>query len=154
MIDPDAAERLMAWHAQALCHPDHGHDPALWFPVVTNVNKESRKEAVAEAISICRACPVRRTCLKSARENGEQYGVWGGFDFQANTPAPSKPRQPTVITGDRGRPGKPRKKPPINHGTAGGYKAHRRRGETPCEPCVLAMRAYDQGRKLKRREAS
>lgn len=31
-------------------------------------------------------------------------------------------------------------------GTTAGHTAHRRRGETPCEPCRAAVRAYNRER--------
>jgi hypothetical protein len=36
---------------------------------------------------------------------------------------------------------------PIRHGTVGGRQAHKRRGETPCEPCRLAYNANAFNRK-------
>jgi WhiB family redox-sensing transcriptional regulator len=33
---------------------------------------------VREAVSLCRRCPVRGTCLEAAVERGEWFGVWGG----------------------------------------------------------------------------
>lgn len=38
-------------------------------------------------------------------------------------------------------------------GTASAYVRHRRRGETPCEPCVLAHRAYRSERQAARTAA-
>lgn len=35
-------------------------------------------EHVREAVSLCRQCPVRGTCLEAAVERGEWFGVWGG----------------------------------------------------------------------------
>lgn len=39
---------------------------------------------------------------------------------------------------------------PINHGTIGGYKAHKRHGEPMCEPCREANREYDRRRHVDR----
>jgi hypothetical protein len=36
---------------------------------------------------------------------------------------------------------------PIEHGTYGGYQAHGRRGEEPCEECHAARRKYKRERK-------
>jgi hypothetical protein len=35
---------------------------------------------IAEAKEICAVCPVRKYCLKSALNNKEVWGVWGGRD--------------------------------------------------------------------------
>jgi hypothetical protein len=32
----------------------------------------------AEAVAICKACPVRDDCLTFAVRTGQQYGIWGG----------------------------------------------------------------------------
>lgn len=37
-------------------------------------------------------------------------------------------------------PDLPRNRLPVDHGTEGGYKAHRRRGEQPCSLCAEASR--------------
>ncbi|NNM44593.1 WhiB family transcriptional regulator [Knoellia koreensis] len=33
----------------------------------------------AEAVAVCRSCPVARECLAYALAAGERDGVWGGF---------------------------------------------------------------------------
>ncbi|HEY0560688.1 MAG TPA: WhiB family transcriptional regulator [Frankiaceae bacterium] len=44
-------------------------DPDLFFPQ-TGVD-------AAPALSVCRGCPVRDTCLAVALDRGEVDGVWG-----------------------------------------------------------------------------
>lgn len=41
-----------------------------WFP--------ARGESVAEARSICEACPVQAQCLTHAVSVRERFGMWGG----------------------------------------------------------------------------
>ena len=36
------------------------------------------KDLQAEAIAICKTCPVRDSCLTFAVRTGQQYGIWGG----------------------------------------------------------------------------
>lgn len=36
-----------------------------------------------EAMRICRSCPTQEACLRGAIQRGEQFGVWGGVDFEA-----------------------------------------------------------------------
>lgn len=82
LIDDMAPE----WHARALCHPDHGHDPAIWFPDAPNGSDPNRrKKAIAPAVQICNTCPVKRQCLDAANTNRETAGVWAGVDFEGAT---------------------------------------------------------------------
>ncbi len=47
-------------------------DPELFFPT------GKYEETVEMAKRICRRCSVRKECLQTAMEQGEQYGIWGG----------------------------------------------------------------------------
>jgi WhiB family redox-sensing transcriptional regulator len=83
--------------------PCHGHYPDLFFA-------ESPSE-VERAKAICRPCPVRATCLRTALERREPWGVWGGELFADGIVVPRKrPR------------GRPRKKEGVAAGTAGGRR--------------------------------
>ena len=53
--------------------PCHEHDPELYF-AESPADVEAAKE-------LCRACPVRATCLAGALERREPWGVWGGEIF-------------------------------------------------------------------------
>lgn len=59
----------MTWIDDAACRSDLYEIP--------DFHSESPSE-VAQALSICRECPVRRECLISALNNYERFGVWGG----------------------------------------------------------------------------
>ena len=49
-------------------------NPALFFP-----DTEAEE---AQAIAICRGCPLRQRCLARALANGEVWGIWGGHNFE------------------------------------------------------------------------
>lgn len=104
------------WHHAAACHPDHRHDPALWFPTVpaTGVrNRPSRVDVTAPAKRICGGCDVRQECLADAIQRRETAGIWGGKDFE---------RTPSSTA----------------CGTQGGYLRHLRRGTETCVDCCVA----------------
>lgn len=61
-----------AWEASAMCRD---LDTRLFF--------SDDLDEINEAKRICLACPVRATCLDTAVERGEQYGIWGGHLFVA-----------------------------------------------------------------------
>lgn len=58
------------WFGEAACK---GHDPSLWHPDGWTNQREA-----AQAIAICRGCPVRTDCLEHALEQDEALGIWGG----------------------------------------------------------------------------
>lgn len=63
-----APVRRRDWRDDALCA---GRETEVFFP-------EGDQPTII-AKSICRRCPVRADCLAHAIENGERYGIWGGF---------------------------------------------------------------------------
>jgi WhiB family redox-sensing transcriptional regulator len=71
-----SAAALAAWHLPGLpaCR---SADPDLFFP--------QPGESADAAMAICAGCPVRAECLELARTNGEQFGIWGGVDLEAET---------------------------------------------------------------------
>jgi hypothetical protein len=88
-----------------------------------------------EAAILCRTCPVLTQCFEGAVTNREKFAVWGGVDFSDERTRPK-------FTGPL----------PINHGTDGGYRAHRRRGEMPCGPCTNAASEASRLRRMRRLE--
>ncbi len=104
------------WMLSAACR---GLDPNLFYP---------EGGGTSDARAVCAACPVRSECEQYATDTGEHHGVWGGVHFTRRTV-----RQP----GQRGPvPGTTWK--PIEHGTANGYRTHRRRREDACQLCLDA----------------
>jgi hypothetical protein len=61
------------WRSQALCSKPY------YLKYQDHFFSEE-PEQVAEAKDICFSCPVRKQCLKSALNNKEVWGVWGGRD--------------------------------------------------------------------------
>lgn len=56
------------WTAQARC-PEVDTD--LFFPEKGGANRDAKR--------ICNTCPVARSCLEWALDQGERFGVWGGL---------------------------------------------------------------------------
>lgn len=97
-------------------------DPEAYFP------EQGGNATAAQAKAICNGCPVNTACLQWALTNDEA-GIWGGLTEEERK----------RLTGPRPAPtGRPLE--PINHGREAGAKAHRRRGEQPCSPCLTAER--------------
>ena len=90
-------------------------DPALWFP--------AKGESNTAAKAICHRCDGEAACLADALADPEREGVWGGTTFRER-------QTMRVLAGPTVRP--------IRHGTEGGAKTHRRRGETACDLCRAA----------------
>ena len=101
---PDTLEPADRWqrHAECAATDETGapvYDPELWFPIGEGpVAQQQAKDAKA----VCYQCPVVNACLRSALENRDDTGVWGGLSEaerrrlhgrKAKTPAaPRKPR--------------------------------------------------------------
>lgn len=105
------------WHAQAVCHPDNGHDPAIWFPTRPHGGNLTHDDVIRPAVALCNTCPVRLQCLADAKKREEQWGVWGGVSFEHMTKL---------------------KRPVAECGTDSGYGRHRRLGEDACTACKNA----------------
>lgn len=66
----DLVRDLNAQGQQTPCQAD---TEGLWFG--------DDKHQVARAVERCQACPVLAECLDYAQAQREQYGVWGGRNF-------------------------------------------------------------------------
>jgi hypothetical protein len=121
------------WMTDAACR---GHDPNWWHPAKGGDNVNTTK-----AKRICETCPVAVQCLQYALDIGEQTGIWGGVSVNKYRKEHGKTvtRRPKVNYGG-GIAGvqHPDRWKPIEHGTANGYRAERRRGLKPCQPCTQA----------------
>ena len=62
------------WMIQALCASDP--NPDFWFPDPED-EPEIRQLKTAEAIRVCRRCPVRSECLQWAFETGDEWAILG-----------------------------------------------------------------------------
>jgi WhiB family redox-sensing transcriptional regulator len=102
------------WMQRGLCREA---DPELFFPEPWDRHQAER------AKSICRGCPVAKTCLEYVLVN-PAYGIWG-----ATT---AKERQ---ARGFRIHPDPLKFEPPC--GTSGGYEKHKRRKQAACPDCLV-----------------
>ncbi|MFD7550560.1 WhiB family transcriptional regulator [Streptomyces sp. NPDC059816] len=59
------------WQDQAACRT--GTEPELFFPEPDEIDR------IQAAKTLCAQCPVRRTCLDAALENGDRDGIRGGL---------------------------------------------------------------------------
>lgn len=106
-------------------------DPEVFFP-------EKRGRNIY-AKAVCAVCPVVDQCLEYALEmerNTEviaRAGVWGGLSVAERSKL--LPRRETYV-----------RRPRAGCGSDAGAKAHRRRGEIPCEDCLEAERAATRAR--------
>lgn len=117
-----------AWVRDALC-AQVGFDE--FFPDAGQPSTDAKK--------VCAACPVLEQCRAYAiADDTLTAGIWGGLSARERQKARS-----AVIT-----PGQRRVLRPIQHGTSAGERAHRRRGEKPCQPCLdgaaLAKRVREE----------
>jgi WhiB family redox-sensing transcriptional regulator len=71
------------WGARAVCRPGSGVDPETFWPLSVggrgDGDSATDMEQAADAIAICRQCPVQSDCLEFAIEHGEFGGIWGGM---------------------------------------------------------------------------
>ena len=111
--------------ASALCAQV---DPALWFP--------EKGQGNTAAKAICHRCDIEATCLAVALADPEIDGIWGGTMHRER-------QTMRALAGPTVRP--------IRHGTPGGAKTHRRRGEDVCPACKTAAHAAHAERAATRR---
>lgn len=108
------------WRDEASCST--APDPDLWYASTIDERRE--------AIEICASCPVRANCLAWALTTGEQFGIWGGVDFEE----PRRAARAAYV-----RRGRPRRKPaPVLE-----LDDHRKTRENPDEAAIRALRAAD-----------
>ena len=129
---PHGPDRPDDWREQAACKDDP--IPDLWFV------PPGDRHGIAAAKAICRRCPVAAECLAEAMADPSIVGVWGGTTENQRAKIRARaPRQPKGI----------------QHGTPGGARTHRKRGEEPCDRCTAAAKAsnarYQQRKTAKRR---
>jgi len=125
-LDQLIASLRPSWMAKGACV---GTDPDAFFP-------PPGPKTDRDAKAICATCPVVDTCLEYALAN-HLDGVWGNTNGRERR---------------RLRPRKSGRQPqPIEHGTMQGYRAHARRHDPACEPCLAAKRRYSADERAARR---
>lgn len=111
------------WRDRAACM---GMAP-LFDAFVEGESPAGREARHHRARTVCHSCPVRSNCLAEAvAGDGRVDGVWGGVVLDN--------------LNNRHRPKPEKRRADIAHGTAAGYRAHYRVGETPCRACRDADR--------------
>jgi WhiB family redox-sensing transcriptional regulator len=63
----------MDWRHRAKCKNE---DPELFFPVGSG---PAALAQTADAVAVCRRCPVASDCLAWALATGQDDGIWGGM---------------------------------------------------------------------------
>lgn len=114
------------WMAEAICRQV---DPELFHPETSG---QGARQQAQQAKAVCRECPVRQECFTFAVETGQRHGVWGGELLSSSR-----------FRGKRAGTMPPK---PIEHGTAGGYAAHLRRGIPTCAACREGHNQYGRER--------
>ncbi|SFC59209.1 WhiB family transcriptional regulator [Streptomyces aidingensis] len=76
------------WQTRAACLPTEANpvDPEIFFP------EPEETDRIATAKALCAQCPVRRTCLDAALENGDRHGIRGGLTEEERDPLHRKIR--------------------------------------------------------------
>lgn len=140
------------WASRAACK---GSDPDLFFP--------ERGSDAAAARAVCLTCPrdVRIECLNEVLDLGyKEAGIRAGLTQVERRPLHRLPREQAIaVYLMNGIKDTPPPKPPtakrrlgpvatrvIPCGTMNGYKAHRTRGQKPCEACDQAWLKYKRDR--------
>lgn len=97
-------------------------DPELFYP---EAKRPGTSPNYAAPKAICGACDMRAECLEWALDTGDAWAFLGG----------TTPRQRRRL-----KERAPKGPQPIVHGTEGGARTHRRRGEVACGLCNEASR--------------
>lgn len=140
-VDPRAMQLEPAhdWRTEAACIDVN---PEIFTPVGWGA---AYADIITEAKDTCGSCTVREQCLAWAMDTRDGYAILGGLT----------PDERTALRRRLNRSDRPRTPKPIDHGTTGGYHAHLRRGESPCEACKEAKVAYRrEWRKAKREDVA
>ena len=67
------APRVDSWQELAACI---GRTPLFYGPPGEQPHAKIHREA--QAVQVCKGCPVRAACLAEALARDERHGVWGG----------------------------------------------------------------------------
>ncbi len=77
-----SGEGADTWEELGACRGFKGSTMSRIFYSQFHEGKTQRSERVAKAKEICGKCTVREECLTAAHARGEEFGVWGGEDFE------------------------------------------------------------------------
>lgn len=115
------------WQLDAECRQ---YDPDMFFP------EPSDKAGVAEALSVCKVCPVLEQCLQDVMEVEASLGPSGRHGIRGG----ETPSTRAAIY-RRTRPARLYGTPVEGCGDAAGYQRHRRARTQPCQGCSEAEAA-------------
>ena len=95
---PARAANGQRWRLLAVCRPENGLNPEIWFPPSAprpyatkkehEVARRRRIHLEQQAKALCATCQVTRECLQFADDNDEREGVWGGLTVTERGKAP------------------------------------------------------------------
>ncbi len=54
-------------------------DTDMFFVDEGPISDSEVRAGISKAIAICNLCDVQDICLMTAINNGEEFGIWGGF---------------------------------------------------------------------------
>lgn len=114
------------WRSRAACV--YVDAELFHAPDLERSDSPAATERIAAAKAVCATCPVRAECLQDAIDTRDGHGIRGG-----------------LTEGERANLTRRQKRAARTpHGTLGGYRAHYRRRETPCDACRDANREYQR----------
>jgi WhiB family redox-sensing transcriptional regulator len=81
-VQPDWISCDESWKQEALCK-----NLTQFFYLENKGKGFSQQRKIDKMHELCTKCPVSEQCLKYALDNEEEYGYWGGIDFEAERKA-------------------------------------------------------------------
>lgn len=136
-------------------------DPELFFP-----HPSATQRDVDAAKLVCDRCPARQECLLWALQHREREGIWGGMTTRERDKLGRrwcKVCEAEYRTKDRGRAqtcskacervNRGNTNQDTEHGTAPGYRWHKRHNQEPCIPCRAACARESVERRAKAKAA-
>src|SRR5436190_21744510 len=87
-----------SWRSSASCTGEN----AVYFFAPSHFERKPEKDyREGHARALCRACPVRVTCLEYALAVGETHGIWGGLNELERRRLARRRAAEVAATGDR-----------------------------------------------------
>lgn len=133
----------LAWQLEGACNAD----PDMWTPFDDAMRSTDHSYAWRAPRMACNgnaeagipACPVLAACKPWALQAPDPvpFSMAGGWT----------PKERARIRHTLGVVAGPK---PIRHGTEAGYRAHHRRGEKPCGPCMTAATRQKREREARK----
>lgn len=77
------------WRSEAECKK---FPVSLFYPEVRQGDSKYYSKTIALARQVCLGCPVATQCFNHAFKAEEEFGVWGGVNFQRGRNIPASRR--------------------------------------------------------------